>query len=48
MFLPGNEYIGEWWCCRNVRVNIELWGGGGSGKNEKKINNKTVFSSSVT
>ncbi|KAL0629377.1 Protein PPP5D1 [Plecturocebus cupreus] len=25
MFPLGNEYIDEWWCCRNVQVNTELW-----------------------
>lgn len=44
MFLLGNEYIGEWWCCRNVQVNIELWGRGRVEKMKKKI----VFSSTVT
>lgn len=24
MFLLDNEYIGEWWYCRSVQVNIEL------------------------
>lgn len=46
MFLLGNGYIGEWWCCRNVQVNIELWGGDG-GKNEAKKQSKTIFISHI-